>query len=430
VIRLYDTASRAVQPLVTGPEPVRLYVCGITPYDGGHLGHAFTYHTFDVLTRRLLSLGARVRSVRNVTDVDDEMMRVSAERGIGWRELADTVVGDFDRDMAAIGILEVSSAPRASRHVPAMIDWISRLVSRGFAYEMGGWVYFEVARVATYGELSQLGEADMIRLSRERGANPDDPRKRAPLDFVLWQPSRPGEPAWASPWGMGRPGWHIECSVLASLELGTPVDVHGGGDDLVFPHHESEIAQASGAGISPYVRLWSHVAMVGYRGEKMSKSVGNLVFVGQLLERVPPATVRLLLAAHHHRSSWEYTESDLEAAGRRRDRYEQAARRRGEVGAAEAERWRRDFHDRIDDDLDTPSALRVADALAERLTVTAEAAGTAEDGEAEDGATLLGELLDLVGSASAVAPAVSQGAGSGPRRGRVSDRAPGRRPPG
>jgi L-cysteine:1D-myo-inositol 2-amino-2-deoxy-alpha-D-glucopyranoside ligase len=398
VIRLFDTASRSLQPLEAGDQAVRLYVCGITPYDGGHLGHAFTYHTFDVLTRRLRSLGHPVRSVRNVTDVDDDMMRVSAARGIGWRELADQVVRDFDLDMGAINILAVDAAPRASQHVPAMVDWVSRIAKAGLAYAVDGWVYFEVAKLPAYGRLSGLGAQEMLRLSRERGADPDDPRKRAPLDFVLWQPSRSGEPSWASPWGAGRPGWHIECSVLSTAELGTPIDVHGGGDDLIFPHHESEIAQAAGAGISPYARLWVHVAMVGYQGEKMSKSLGNLVFVRQLLERVPAATVRLLLADHHHRTAWEYTGADLEAAEARRRHYATAARASSTLERAEADGWRARFLERIDDDLDAPGALEVADRLADRL-VAAGAAGP------EDGAALLAQLLDLVGAASAVQPA-------------------------
>jgi L-cysteine:1D-myo-inositol 2-amino-2-deoxy-alpha-D-glucopyranoside ligase len=398
VIRLFDTASRSLQPLEAGAQAVRLYVCGITPYDGGHLGHAFTYHTFDVLTRRLRSLGRPVRSVRNVTDVDDDMMRVSAARGIGWRELADQVVRDFDLDMGTIDILAVDAAPRASQHVPAMVDWISRIAEAGLAYAVDGWVYFEVAKLPAYGRLSRLGAEEMLRLSREGGADPDDPRKRAPLDFVLWQPSRSGEPSWASPWGAGRPGWHIECSVLSTAELGTPIDVHGGGDDLIFPHHESEIAQAAGAGISPYARLWVHVAMVGYQGEKMSKSLGNLVFVRQLLERVPAATVRLLLADHHHRTAWEYTDADLEAAEARRRRYATAARARSTLERAEADGWRARFLERIDDDLDAPGALEVADRLAARLA----AAGVAGP---EDGAALLAQLLDLVGAASAVQPA-------------------------
>jgi L-cysteine:1D-myo-inositol 2-amino-2-deoxy-alpha-D-glucopyranoside ligase len=395
VVRLFDTASRSLQPLDAGDRAVRLYVCGITPYDGGHLGHAFTYHTFDVLTRRLLSLGHPVRSVRNVTDVDDDMMRVAAARGIGWQELADQVVRDFDRDMHTIDILRVDAAPRASLHVPAMVDWISRIAEAGLAYAVDGWVYFEVAKLPAYGRLSGLGTGEMLRLSRERGADPDDPRKRAPLDFVLWQPSRSGEPSWASPWGAGRPGWHIECSVLSTAELGTPIDVHGGGDDLIFPHHESEIAQAAGVGLSPYAHLWVHVAMVGYQGEKMSKSLGNLVFVRQLLERVPAATIRLLLAGHHHRTAWEYTEAALEAAEFRRRGYAAAAGAGGALGAAEADGWRAQFLERIDDDLDAPGALDVADRLAARL-VAAGVAGSA------DGAALLGELLDLVGAASAV----------------------------
>jgi L-cysteine:1D-myo-inositol 2-amino-2-deoxy-alpha-D-glucopyranoside ligase len=394
VIRLYDTASRSLLPLVAGDAGVGLYVCGITPYDGGHLGHAFTYHTFDLLTRRLRSLGHRVTSVRNVTDVDDDMMRVSAARGVGWRELAEQVVGEFDRDMAAIDVLPVDVAPWASRHVPAMVDWISRLAEAGFAYAVDGWVYFEVARLPSYGRLAGLDEAEMLRLARERGADPDDPRKRAPLDFVLWQPSRSGEPHWASPWGAGRPGWHIECSVLSTQELGTPIDVHGGGDDLIFPHHDSEIAQAAGVGISPYVTLWVHVAMVGYRGEKMSKSLGNLVFVRQLLERVPGATVRLLLAGHHHRAAWEYTDRELEAAEARRRRYVRAARAGSSLDGAEADRWRAEFLERIDDDLDAPGALEVVDRLAERL-----GGGTAPGGGVE-GAQLLARLLDFVGAAS------------------------------
>jgi L-cysteine:1D-myo-inositol 2-amino-2-deoxy-alpha-D-glucopyranoside ligase len=299
--------------------------------------------------------------------------------------------------MGAIDILAVDAAPRASQHVPAMIDWISRIAEAGLAYAVDGWVYFEVGKLPAYGRLSGLGAEEMLRLSRERGADPDDPRKRAPLDFVLWQPSRSGEPSWASAWGAGRPGWHIECSVLSTAELGTPIDVHGGGDDLIYPHHESEIAQAAGAGVSPYARLWVHVAMVGYQGEKMSKSLGNLVFVRQLLERVPAATVRLLLAGHHHRASWEYNDAELAAAEGRRGRYAVAALAGAALERAEADGWRARFLERIDDDLDAPGALEVADRLADRLV----AAGTAGP---EDGTALLAQLLDLVGAASAVQP--------------------------
>ncbi|HYA00469.1 MAG TPA: cysteine--tRNA ligase [Candidatus Binatia bacterium] len=401
MIRLFDTGTRSLQPLREPAQgrPIGIYVCGITPYDGGHLGHAFTYHTFDVLVRRLRSLGQPARSVRNVTDVDDDMLRTAGQRGLSWQELGEQVVRQFDRDMAAIDILEVDATPWASQHVPAMIDWISRLVGCGSAYAAQGWVFFEVASLPSYGSLSRLSAGSMIELSRQRGANPDDPRKRAPLDFVLWQPSLPGEPAWDSPWSRGRPGWHIECSVLATRELGSPVDVHGGGEDLIYPHHESEIAQAEGIGISPYVGLWSHVAMVGYQGAKMSKSLGNLVFVSHLLERTSPAAVRLLLAGHHHREGWEYREAELAAAGERARRYAAAARSEATLDVSEAERWRRDFLARIDDDLDTPGALARTDALAERLLA---APSSPADPEQVSGRRLLAELLTLVGAASAV----------------------------
>jgi L-cysteine:1D-myo-inositol 2-amino-2-deoxy-alpha-D-glucopyranoside ligase len=282
-----------------------------------------------------------------------------------------------------------------------MIDWISRLTEAGFAYVVDGWVYFEVSKLRGYGRLSGLGTEEMLRLAQERGADTADPRKRAPLDFVLWQPSRSGEPSWPSPWGDGRPGWHIECSVLSTQELGTPIDVHGGGEDLIFPHHESEIAQAAGVGISAYVKLWVHVAMVGYQGEKMSKSIGNLVFVRQLLERVPAATVRLLLAAHHHRASWEYTDEELSAAEARRRRYTFAAGVGTALDGDEAEHWRAEFLERIDDDLDAPGALGVVDRLARRLS------GGPVPGGRVAGAKLLNGLLDLVGAASLVSQPVT-----------------------
>jgi len=401
-MRLYDTAARAVRAFVPRGEAISLYVCGITPYDGGHLGHAFTYHTFDVLTRRLRSLGHRVNSVRNVTDVDDDIMRVSRERGVEWRELAESVTVEFDNDMEAIDLLSVSAEPRASDHVVDMIDWISTLERRGSAYAVDGWVYFDVSSISGYGELCRLTEPDMIALSAERGANPDDPRKRAPLDFVLWQPSLPDEPHWTSPWGDGRPGWHIECSVLATQELGPPIDIHGGGTDLIFPHHESEIAQAHGAGVNPYVSHWMHVAMVGFQGEKMSKSLGNLVWVRDLLAEVPASTIRLLLAEQHYRKPWEYVPALLTAAEARRRRYREAVVCAGILPADRALQLRTEFLTHIDDDLDTPGALRVADATA--IAIIAGEHGQSGAGQGVVGSALLREMLELVGAGSAVTP--------------------------
>jgi L-cysteine:1D-myo-inositol 2-amino-2-deoxy-alpha-D-glucopyranoside ligase len=392
-VLLFDTATEALAPLTPRDGRVGMYVCGITPYDGGHLGHAFTYHTFDVIARRLWADGVIVRSVRNVTDVDDDILRVARERGVDYRVLGDRETLRFDRDMADLGLLDVDASPRATGRVPEMVEWIGRLVARGAAYTAEGWVYFDVGRFPSYGAFSGLDPESMLRLSRERGGNPDDARKRNPLDFVLWQPSLPDEPHWPSPWSAGRPGWHIECTVLSSAELTLPIDIHGGGDDLIFPHHESEIAQAAAAGVADYVRHWVHVAMVGYHGEKMSKSLGNLVFVRELLDQVPAAVIRLLLSAHHHRTAWEYDSAELERAQSRWSNYRAAVSGGSMFTATDAQGMYDDFMSRIDDDLDTPGALAILDDVAGRPMLPGRAAGA--DVTA---AQLMAPLLDILGA--------------------------------
>jgi L-cysteine:1D-myo-inositol 2-amino-2-deoxy-alpha-D-glucopyranoside ligase len=391
-MRLYDTARRSLVPF-TPDGDVSLYVCGITPYDAAHLGHAFVYHVFDVFTRRMRSLGHTVNSVRNVTDVDDDILRVAAQRNISFTELADAQMRRFDEDMAAIGILPVSSAPRATQHVDEMVPWVSLLVDRGHAYERDGWVYFRVASDPGYGRLSHIDRAAMVALSRQRGANPDDPRKEDPLDFVLWQRSAAGEPSWDSPWGAGRPGWHIECTALSIAALGTPIDVHGGGDDLIFPHHECEVAQAEGCGVSPYVRHWLHVAMVRYQGEKMSKSLGNLVFVRELTQRVPHGAVRLLLASHHPRVSWEYEESMLREATSRHSTYLAALQHGAGLDSAQSAELQARFSACIDDDLNTPAALRVLDEAVAALQASPDGPPAAAISAAE----VLGPMLEVIG---------------------------------
>lgn len=370
-----------------------MYVCGITPYDGGHLGHAFTYHTFDVIARRLWADGVDVRSVRNVTDVDDDILRVARERGIDHRVLADRESLRFDRDMSDLGLLDVDSAPRASARVPEMVEWIIRLEAAGAAYQAEGWVYFDVRRFPAYGSFSGLDSTAMVQLSRKRGGNPDDPRKRDPLDFVLWQPSLPGEPRWPSPWSPGRPGWHIECTVLSASELALPIDIHGGGDDLIFPHHECEVAQAMAAGVRSYVRHWVHVAMVGFHGEKMSKSLGNLVFVRDLLDEVPAAVIRLLLSAHHHRTAWEYDAGELRRAQARWLAYRSAVSGASMFTATDAQAVYDDFMACIDDDIDTPSALAILDEVAASPSFRSRAAGAEVTA-----AQLMGPLLDVLGA--------------------------------
>ncbi len=395
-MQLFDTARQEVVPFEPLGGRVGIYVCGITPYNSAHLGHAFVYHVFDVISRRLRGLGLTVRSVRNVTDVDDDILRVAKLRGRDFRELAEEQVGLFDRDMAAIGLAPVDDAPRATAHVPEMVEWVTRLVDRGYAYAVDGWVFFDSDVYPDYGRLSRLDRETMTRLSRERGADPDDPRKRHPLDFVLWQESTPGEPSWPSPWGAGRPGWHIECTVLSTGALGHPIDIHGGGDDLIYPHHELEIAQAETAGIAPYVRHWAHVAMVNHEGEKMSKSLGNLVFVRDLLGRVPGGAVRVLLGRHHYRTSWTYDDAEVDVAAAQHERYQVAIRSGGRLSPGVAQEHERRFFERLDDDLDTPGALEVLDGLADAFY-----GGHADASGSIDGGALLGRLLGILGAETA-----------------------------
>ncbi|HEX9094466.1 MAG TPA: cysteine--tRNA ligase [Candidatus Dormibacteraeota bacterium] len=355
-MRLRNTETGAVQPLEPNQRPVGIYVCGITPYDTTHLGHAFTYIAFDVLVRALRSSGRAVRYVQNVTDVDDDIIRRARELGTTWDRLAVKETALYEADMAALNVRPPDVFPRASQTIPKIIDLVRVLEAQGHAYQRNGHVYFRVGSITDYGRLSRLSREEMITLSAQRGADPNDPRKQDPLDFVLWQSSAPDEPRWESPWGEGRPGWHIECSAMALEHLGKQVEVHGGGADLIFPHHESEIAQSeSVTGVRPFARIWVHVGMLGYHGEKMSKSLHNLVLVGDLLRRYDADSIRVLLLRHHYREPWEYTEDQLDDAAEWTQRLRQAARGVGDgrgdsllaVRAA------------LEDDLDTPRALRL-----------------------------------------------------------------------
>ncbi len=373
-MRLYDTARGAVVPFEPGPVAT-MYTCGITPYDAAHLGHAAVYLTFDVLQRRLQDLGHDARCVRNVTDVDDDILRKARELGVHYLDLAAEEMARFDADMSALGVLPVYSEPRATSAIPDILSLIGAALEQDHAYRSGGAVYFDVTTFPDFGKVSHFDEAQMLRLAADNGGNPDDPNKRHPLDFVLWQPSLPDEPAWESRWGPGRPGWHIECSALAMRELGPTVDLHGGGRDLVFPHHECETAQSESVTGQPFVRHWLHVGLVGLGGEKMSKSLGNLVFVGELLKQWEPAAVRLALLAHHYRPDWEWGDDDLPPAAERLDRWRAAARHEPATAAVRTDEALDGVRDRLDDDLDTPGALAVLDECASRgLPVRAGAA--------------------------------------------------------
>ena len=363
-MRLYDTARKEVVPFAPG-RVVTMYTCGITPYDSTHIGHAATYLTYDVLQRRLRDLGHETRCVRNITDVDDDILAKAREIGVHYLDLAAGETARFDSDMKSLGLLECWSEPRATSAIADIRKFIGKVLDRGHAYEAGGAVYFDIHSYGGFGELSGMSRAEMIAAARERGGNLDDPNKRDPLDFVLWQPSLPDEPAWGSLWGPGRPGWHIECSTLAMRDLNTAtIDLHGGGSDLIFPHHECERAQSEAATEQPFVRHWMHQAMVRYEGEKMSKSLGNLVFVSELLKDWDPRAIRLAVLGNHYRRSWEWEDSVMDVATERLERWESSGNGDGALDEVRAA---------LDEDLGTPAAVEAIDAA-----VSKGAAGVSE----------------------------------------------------
>ena len=376
-MRLYDTARRAIVPFEPN-EHVLMYTCGITPYDATHLGHAATFISYDVLQRRLIDAGHTVRCVRNVTDVDDPLFAKARELGVHYLDLAAGEEARFERDLLALNALPVASTPRASSAIPDIRGFIGMVLDRGYAYEAGGGVYFDVSKFEPFGSLSNYSQAEMIDLASQRGGQVDDPNKRHPLDFVLWLPSAPDEPSWDTMWGPGRPGWHIECSALALRELGTTIDLHGGGTDLIFPHHECERAQSEAATGEPFVKHWMHTALIAKDGQKMSKSLGNLVFVDKLRTEWEPMAIRLGLIEHHYRTEWEW---DDELMPRNAERL----RRWREYADGAASDLLAEVRERLDDDLDTPGAVAAVDSAASRGVSTRAAA------------ELLGVLLEPAG---------------------------------
>ena len=365
VMQLYDTARRAIVAFEPN-DHVLMYTCGITPYDATHLGHAATFIAYDVLQRRLIDKGHTVRCIRNVTDVDDPLFAKARELGIHYLDLAAGEEARFERDMEALNALPVAAAPRASSAIPDIRGFIGMVLDRGFAYESGGSVYFDVSKFGSFGSLSHYSDEEMLVLAKERGGNIDDPNKRSPLDFVLWHPSASDEPSWDTMWGAGRPGWHIECSALALRELGTTIDLHGGGADLIFPHHECERAQSEAATGEPFVKHWMHTALIHKDGEKMSKSLGNLVFVDQLRETWDPRAIRLAIIEHHYRTEWEWDEDLMPRNAARLDAWNERAGSNPDLLD--------EVRGRLDDDLDTPGAIAAIDDAARRGAGVAEAA--------------------------------------------------------
>lgn len=370
-LRLYDTRRQGIHPVEPiGDGPIGLYVCGITPYDTTHLGHAFTYLAFDVLHRFLEYVGHDVRYVQNLTDVDDDMLARARSLGEDYLALGNRQAEQFLADMAALNWLPPDVYARATEHVPQMVAMVERLVDAGLAYAGDGHVYLAADASHDWGALSHVPARDQLGLANERGNHPDLPGKRDPLDPVLWQPSAPDEPSWPSPWGPGRPGWHIECSAMSVTHLGPTFEIHGGGRDLAFPHHEAERLQSEGAtGIAPVVRHWAHTGMVHYDDAKMSKSLGNLVLVSDLLTRWPADAIRLALVSQAYRTDLTWTDDLAAEAAARLRRWTEAASGRTAGGRtaplADAVAWRRDeVLAALANDLDTPKAVQKLDALA------------------------------------------------------------------
>lgn len=370
-MKLYNTRSQKIETLTSDDEVFKMYVCGVTPYDTTHLGHAFTYVCFDTLIRYLEHLGYHTVVAQNVTDIDDDILAEAEKRGVAWDELARRETAKYLADMRALNVKDPDYFPYATQEIDKMQDMVSRLLDEGHAYEKNGSVYYDIHRDPDFGRLVQLDYSEMLATANERGNHPDDPNKRDPLDFVLWQAAQPGEPTWDSPWGPGRPGWHIECSAMSMRYLGDQIDIHCGGADLIFPHHACEVAQSENySDVKPFVRYWFHIAMVRLEGEKMSKSLGNLIYTGDLLKKYSPNAIRVYLLSHHYREEWaaDGAEVDLEYTEKMLTRWREALVRlsQGE-SVLDPAPYRKAFYEAMDNDFKTPQAVKALDDLANAI---------------------------------------------------------------
>lgn len=356
---LHDTASDG-RVTTTAEGEARLYVCGITPYDATHLGHANTYLAFDLLHRAWRNAGLEVRYVQNVTDVDDPLLERATKVGVDWVELAERETELFRQDMQALRVLPPDHYVGAVESIPLVVELLDRLQDAGALYRVGDDLYFSVTADPAFGEESGYDRETMLRLFGERGGDPEREGKKDPLDCLVWRAERPGEPAWDSPYGRGRPGWHVECAAIALTHLGEAFDVQGGGSDLVFPHHEMCAGHAQVATGAPFARVYAHAGMVGYDGEKMSKSRGNLVFVSALRNSdIDPMAIRLALLRHHYRTDWEWTDAELWTAVDDLARWRRALALGAGAAAAPVVT---EVLSALADDLDAPRATAAVDA--------------------------------------------------------------------
>lgn len=392
-LTVYNTMSRTKEPFTTlEPDLVKMYVCGVTVYAESHIGHALMAITFDVVRRYLEWSGYRVEHAQNFTDVDDKIINRAHALGIEPLELSRSMIEAWHAESAALNVLPATAYPQASEEIPHMIEMIAGLIEDGHAYVVeGGDVNYAVDSFAEYGKLSHRRLDDLLAGARVEV----DPRKRHPMDFALWKAAKPGEPAWESPWGPGRPGWHIECSVMARRHLGDRIDIHGGGADLIFPHHENEIAQSEAFDESrPFARYWVHNALLQFAGDKMSKSIGNLIPTRNVLENGDAGPFRLMVLQTHYRHPLTYTEEGLDAARRGYARLSTALRgfegTSTAVASPAAEDAEQRFRTAMDDDFNTPVAVAVLFDLA-RL------ANLADGDERQALQTTLAVLAEVLG---------------------------------
>lgn len=375
MLKISNTLSGEKEPWSRQDKEVRLYVCGVTVYDHCHLGHARSAVVFDVIRNYLEYMGFSVRYVKNFTDVDDKIIRRAQQEGKDWKEIAEKYIGSYEEDMARLGVRPPTAAPKATEYIPEMIGLIETLVSKGIAYPVEGDVYYEVAKFPSYGKLSKQKLDEMIAGARVEV----DERKKSPLDFALWKSSKPGEPAWKSPWGMGRPGWHIECSAMAMKLLGETLDLHGGGKDLIFPHHENEIAQSEAATGKEFVHTWIHHGFVTVDQEKMSKSLGNFFTIKEIFEKSPrfpegiiAEVIRFYLLSTHYRSPVDFSDQSLKTAKSGLDHFYELLHKLEELGptvgealpsrenvaaGSEWDRFREAFEAAMEDDFNTARAI-------------------------------------------------------------------------
>jgi cysteinyl-tRNA synthetase len=381
--------------------PVKMYVCGVTPYDDSHIGHAMSAIVFDVVRRYLEFRGHEVQHVVNFTDVDDKIIARAERLGIGADDLAQQHIDKFMSDLASLNVQRATKYPRVTEEIDSIIELVGKLEERGFAYASAGDVYFRVDRCPDYGKLSHRVVDDMLAGARvEVGET-----KEAAADFALWKGAKPGEPQWESPWGPGRPGWHIECSAMAMTYLGETLDIHGGGQDLIFPHHENEIAQSECAtGVRPFSRFWLHNGLLRLGEEKMSKSLGNLVTIGQVLEKQSADALRLFVLTSHYRSPLTYTEEALQASERGAERLREALRthvgqalpeprRRTPVQAVDPEPFATRFFEAMEDDFNTAQAVAALFDLAREINRGRETGANA--GPAQERLQALAGVLGL-----------------------------------